>query len=198
MCLSLDSIFPYQAQKPKVYRLSDDTLEAGAEPLLGVGLLDLVGSTDLGLAATTLGDALTWAGHAAVEVHSVDTNSWVVLDTEIDVLGDTETEVTGLGEVTLAKLVLLDLKTTLKNLLGLWATDSDVNGDLLVTTDTEGTDSVASLRVDWSLTRQLLQNLGGTGKSVTRLSDGDVEDKLLELELSHGVLGLLGFGHFDC
>ncbi len=45
------------------------------------------------------------------------------------------------------------------------------------------------------MTGQLLQHLGGTGKSVTRLSDGDVENELLDLQLPHGVAGLvLGFG----
>lgn len=47
------------------------------------------------------------------------------------------------------------------------------------------------LTVDRSLTRQLLKHLGGTGQSVTRLADGDVEDELLDAELPHGVLGLL-------
>lgn len=60
-------------------------------------------------------------------------------------LRDTETEVASLGEVALAELVFLDLEATLENLLGLGATDSNVNSDLLVTTDTEGSDSVASL-----------------------------------------------------
>lgn len=101
--------------------------------------------TNGGLAATTLGNTLTWAGHACVEVHSVNTDRRVVLDTEIDVLGDTETEVTGLGEVALAELIFLDLQSTLQNFLSLWATDSDVNSNLFVTTDTEGTDSVSGL-----------------------------------------------------
>lgn len=83
--------------------------------------------------------------HAAVEVHAVDTDTGVVLDTQIDVLGDTETEVTGLREVALAELVLLDLETTLKDLLGLGTTDGNVDGDLLVTTDTEGTDGITGL-----------------------------------------------------
>lgn len=83
--------------------------------------------------------------HAAVEVHAVDTDRWVVLDAQIDVLRDTETEVASLGEVALAELVLLDLEATLDDLLGLWATDGNMNGDLLVTADTEGTDGVAGL-----------------------------------------------------
>jgi hypothetical protein len=114
--------------------------------------------------------------HDAVEVHSVNTDGRVVLDSQIDVLGDTETEVTGLGEVLLTELVLLDLETTLDDLLGLGATDGDVDGDLLVTTDTEGTDGVAGLGVDGSLTRKLLEHLGGTGKPITGFTDGDVEN----------------------
>jgi len=125
--------------------------------------------TDLGLAAAALGNVLTGTGpvqnqsassshfqgisrlsekvhsHAAVEVHTVDTNAGVVLDTQVDVLADTEAEVTGLGEVPLSQLVLLDLEATLENLLSLGTTDGNVNGNLFVTTDTEGTDGVAGL-----------------------------------------------------
>lgn len=97
------------------------------------------------LAATTLGNTLTRTGHACVEIHSVNTDRRVVLDTEIDVFGDTETEVTSLGEVALAELIFLDLQSTLQDFLGLWATDGDVNSDLFVTTDTEGTDGVSGL-----------------------------------------------------
>lgn len=76
-------------------------------------------STDSALHAAAAGDTLTGAGHAAVEVHAVDTDGRVVLDTKIDVLADTEAEVASLGEVALAKLVLLDLEATLENLLSL-------------------------------------------------------------------------------
>lgn len=40
---------------------------------------------------------------------------------------------------------------------------------------------VACLTVDRSLTRQLLEHLCGTSKSVTRLAHGDVEDLQTEL-----------------
>ena len=193
-------------------RLPDDTLEAALVPLDGLLLVDLVRGTDAGLATSAAGDTLTRAGpiinvrtmslfvptpclpsrhsHATVEVHSVNTDTRVVLDTQVDVLGDTETEVAGLGEVALAELVLLDLEATLEDLLGLGATDGDVNGDLLVTADTEGTDGVAGLGVDGSLTAQLLEQLRGTSETITRLANGDVEDELLDAELPHGVVGL--------
>lgn len=102
-------------------------------------------SANSALAATTAGDTLTRTGHAAVEVHTVDTNGGIVLDAEIDVLVDTEAEVTSLAEIALAELVFLDLEATLQNLLSLGATDRNVDGNLFVTTDTEGTDSVAGL-----------------------------------------------------
>ena len=132
-----------------------------------------------------------WHSHAAVEVHSVDTNTRVVLDAQVNVFADTEAEVAGLGEVALAELVLLDLEATLEDLLSLGATDGDVDGDLFVTADTEGTDGVAGLGVDGSLTAQLLEHLGGTSKSVTRLANGDVEDELLDAQLTHGVGSLV-------
>ena len=86
----------------------------------------------------------------------------------------TETKVAGLGEVALAELILLDLETTLEDLLSLWASDGNVASDLLVTTDTESTDGVASLGGDGSLTSELLEDLCGTSESVTRFTDGDV------------------------
>ena len=111
----------------------------------GLITLDLVVATDRGLAAATLSNTLSRSGHAAVEIHSVNSDRRVVLDTEIDVFADTETEVTSLREVALAELVLLNLQSTLQDFLSLWSADSDVHSDLLVTTDTEGSDSVAGL-----------------------------------------------------
>lgn len=105
-------------------------------------------------------------------------------------LADTETEVAGLAEVALAELVLLHLEATLEDLLGLGATDSNVDGNLLVPPDTESTDSVAGLGVDGGLTAELFEHLGRTGETITRLADGDVEDELLDAKLPHGVGGL--------
>jgi hypothetical protein len=51
------------------------------------------------------------------------------------------------------------LETFLEDFFGLSATNGAVNGDLLVTTDTEGSDSVAGLRVDGLLASKLFQHL---------------------------------------
>jgi hypothetical protein len=104
-----------------------------------------VSRSNTGLASATLGNTLTRSGHAGVEVHSVNTNRRVVFDTEIDVFADTETEVASLREVALAELIFLDLQTTLQDFLSLWSSDSNVDCDLLVTTDTEGSDGISGL-----------------------------------------------------
>ena len=58
-------------------------------------------------------------------------------------LRDTEAEVARLGEVAALELVLLHLEAALEDLLRLGAADGDVDGDLFVTADTEGSDGVA-------------------------------------------------------
>ncbi len=47
------------------------------------------------------------------------TSGRVILQTQIDVLGDTETKASSTGEVLLLQLVLLYLEATVKNLVGL-------------------------------------------------------------------------------
>ena len=74
----------------------------------------------------------------------------------------------------LPQLVLLDLQRSLQNLLSLRSSDGDVNGDLLVSSDREGSDGVSGLGGDGGLTGKLLEDLGGSGKSVTGFTDGDV------------------------
>jgi hypothetical protein len=58
-------------------------------------------STNLGSSPLPPGDPHTWSTHDDVEIHTENTDSWVVFDTEINVLLDTETEVTSCGEVSI-------------------------------------------------------------------------------------------------
>ena len=60
---------------------------------------DLVLSTNLGSSPLPPGNPHSWSSHDDVEVHTENTDSWVVLDTEINVFLDTETEVSSCGEV---------------------------------------------------------------------------------------------------
>ncbi len=150
---------------------SDDAVEALLEPLNCLVAVDFVVGADSALAAPPAGDALAGAGHATVEVHAVDTDARVVLDTQVDVLADAEAEIAGFAEVALAELVLLDLQATLKNLLRLGPADRDVYGDLLVSSDAKGSNRVAGLACGGNAGLALNMELE-TSMDVRRTVDG--------------------------
>lgn len=81
--------------------------------------------------------------HAAIEIHPVDTNCRVILDSQIDMFADTEPEIARLGEVPPLQFVFLDFQSSLEDFFGFGTSDGDVDGDLLVATDTECSDGVA-------------------------------------------------------
>ena len=165
----------------------NNTVELGLEPVDGLVLCDAVVGAELAGGMATTGDAASGALKDNEEVHTVDTNGGVVLDTKIDVLLDTETKVTGGREVLGEEFVLLNLQASLEDLLGLGATDSAVNGNLFVTADGERTDGITSLGEDGSLTGQVFQDLGSTSKTITGFTDGDVQAELGDLDVSHRV-----------
>lgn len=96
------------------------------------------------------------------------------LDAQIDVFCDTESKVASLGKVSLPQFVLLYFQATLEDLLRLWSPDSNVYSNLFVSSDAERSDGISSLGGDWRLSGELFEDLGGTSKSVTGFSHGDV------------------------
>lgn len=52
---------------------------------------------------------LTWTAQDNVEVQTIDTDWWIVFDSQIDVFLDTETEVTAGWEVVASQFVFTDL-----------------------------------------------------------------------------------------
>ena len=162
------------------------------EPLDSVLLGKLVRLADPSLAGLPLCDPSPGPREANVEIHSVDSSGGVVLDAEINVLADSEAKVSSVGEVPLQELVLLNLQPALNDLEGLVSTHGNVNGDLLVTPDSEGAHGVASLREHRLLPGELLEDAGGPGKTISALSDAAVQDKLVNLDVLHHIL--LGIG----
>ena len=155
----------------------DDTIEPLLEPAHRVLLPDTVLEANARLLLLPPRNTRTRAAHNDVEVHAEDTNRRVVAGTEIDVLLDAEAKVAGLGEVLALELVLLDLEATLENLLSLGPADSDVHGDLLVTTDTELADGVARFRGDGGLTGELLEDLRRPRQTIAGFTDGNVYER---------------------
>ena len=92
-----------------------DTLILLLEPLDGVFFLNLVFDADFTLASFAARDTEPRTLQADIKVHAVDSGRRIVLDTKVDVLGDTESKVARDRKVLAIKLVLLDLQTTLKN-----------------------------------------------------------------------------------
>ena len=120
----------------------DNTIEALLEPCHSILLLDTVREANSRLCLPPLRYPRTRTTHHDVEVHTEDTDAGIVTCAQIDVLLDTETEVASLREVLAPQLVLLHFQTTLQDLLSLGPADGDVDGDLLITTDTERADGV--------------------------------------------------------
>ena len=124
--------------------VENDTIVLLLEPLHGLLASHLVRVAKSASLSLSLRHATTGASQLHVEIHTEDTGVGVVLDAQINVLLNTETEVARVGEVLLHQLVLLHLQTALQNLQSLLATNGGVDGDLLVTTDGEGTDGETS------------------------------------------------------
>ncbi|GMR32326.1 hypothetical protein PMAYCL1PPCAC_02521, partial [Pristionchus mayeri] len=169
----------------------DDAVVLKMEPLDGLVASDLVGGSDTSGCSSALSHTASGTVKNDVEVHSINSNRGISLDSKIDVLLDSESEVSVVGEVLAVKLVFLHLEPLVDDLLGLGSTDSAVNGDFFVSANSEGTDSVTGLGEHGGLPGELLEHLSGTGKSVSRLSDADVEAEFRNLQLAHRILRLL-------
>lgn len=92
------------------------------KPLQRVVLANAVGGSNARLLRLTLANAvsgtekrvfvphaLALASHDDVEVHSVNADGGIILDSKVDVLVDSKAEVSTVGKVLLEQLVLLDL-----------------------------------------------------------------------------------------
>ena len=71
----------------------NDTVVLRLEPLNTILSLNLVLKADAAAFELTVFHAVAWSCKVYIEIHAVNTGARVVLDTEIDVLGDAETEV---------------------------------------------------------------------------------------------------------
>ncbi len=84
-----------------------------------------------------------WDLHAAVEIHSVNPNRRIILDSQIDVFTDAEPKVARVREVLLAQFVFFHLEAAFEDFFGFGTAHRDVDGDLFVAADAEGSDRVA-------------------------------------------------------
>ena len=97
---------------------------------------------------------------------------------------------TFIREVTLLKLVFLNLKSVVEECLSLCASDGNMHCDLLISLDRETSNGVLSLGLDWLLHTQIFENLGSLGELISRLTGTQVKNEFLDLNLSHLVVEL--------
>ena len=90
--------------------VENDTVILGLEPFHGIVLGESVGESQA--AGLVLLVAHVHAGTAEddIEVHTINTDGRVVLDTQVNVFLDTETKVAILGKVITTQLVFTNLK----------------------------------------------------------------------------------------
>ena len=91
--------------------VEDDTVVLGLEPLHRLLLDQAVREPNSSDLLTPMSDIHASPAQDDVEVHAVDANRWIVLDAQVDVLLDAESEVAVVREVFPAQLVLANLKT---------------------------------------------------------------------------------------
>jgi len=137
----------------------DDSIVLGLEPLHGVLLVEAVGRSDTSSLAAPVPNILTGAAQHHVEIHTVDANAGVVLDSQVNVLLNSKAKISVGREVFPPQLILLDLESPLQDFLGLGSPDSAVHSDLLVPPDAEGPDSVPGLGEHWRLSSKRLQHI---------------------------------------
>ncbi|KAG5458238.1 MAG: hypothetical protein BJ554DRAFT_1577, partial [Olpidium bornovanus] len=170
--------FPPHASRRRRRRPRPRPAHLRLVPLHRLFLADAVGRTNLGLAPAATRHAHPGPSHDDVEVHAVNANGGIVLDTEVDVLLDAEAEVAGGREVLGPQLVLLDLEPSFQDLLSLGTTDGAMDSNLLVAADAECPHGVPRLRVDGRLASELLQHLGRAGQTISRFANANIENEL--------------------
>ena len=96
-----------------------------------------------------------------VEVHTENTGEGVILNTEIDVLLDTKTEISRVGEVGFSQFSVLDLESSLEDFVSLVPSNGNVDGHFLVSLDTERSDGESGSGRDRLLSGEIFEDLGG-------------------------------------
>merc|ERR1712168_1760342 len=146
--------------------LQQDTIVFSLEPYLSIGFCDLVSETNSGLLSATVCNVVSWSSQHNVEIHSIDTNTWIILNSQVDMFSNTEAKVSSGREVSLSQFVFLNLQSFLQDFFGFGSTYCAVDSNFLITTNTKRSHSVTSLGEDRSLSGEGFKHLSGTDKSV--------------------------------
>ena len=115
--------------------------------------------SDSGFASSSQTHSASWSLEDDVKVHTENTSEWIILDTQIDVLLNTETKASSIREIFLLEFSILDLESSFEDLVSLISSDGDMDSDFFITLDVEASNSVTSAGWDGFLSREVLKNL---------------------------------------
>ena len=96
-----------------------------------------------GLASSSETDSASWSFENDVEVHAENTGEGVILDSQIDMFLNTESEAAGIREIDFSELSILDFETSFQNFVGFVSSDSYVYGHLFISFNTETSDGIS-------------------------------------------------------
>merc|ERR1719181_1414334 len=160
------------------------------EPLLGVLISDLLEFAESVSLRSASGHSLAGSAQHDVEVHAENTSVGIVLNSKIDMLVNTKSEVAIVGEVLLAELEFLHTEAASEQLFGLVTAHGAVDGNFFVSTDAKASNCVPGLRLNGLLVSQGGQHLSGLGELITRLTSAQVKNEFLNLDLPHLIVVL--------
>ena len=142
------------------YRLSvvNAFIIFSSEPFHSIFLWNSMLGSDSWFASSSQTNSASWSFKDDVEVHTENAGEWIILNTQIDVFLDTETETSSIREVSFSEFSVLDFKSSFENFVSLVSSNSDVSGDFLVSFDTEASDGESGSWWDWFLTGQIFQD----------------------------------------
>ena len=114
------------------------------EPFHSLLFADSMLSSDSAFASSAEANSASWSLEHDVEVHTENTSEGVILNTQINVLLNTESEASSIREISLLEFSILDLESSFKDLVSLISSDGDMDSDFLITLDRETTNGIFS------------------------------------------------------
>ena len=114
------------------------------EPLHSLILADSMFSTDSAFASSSKANSASWSLKDDIEIHTKNTSKGVIFNTQINMLLDPKTETARIRKISFLELSILDLKSSLKNLISLITSDGDMDSNLFISLNAKTSDSVSS------------------------------------------------------
>ena len=117
--------------------------------------------TDGGFASSSESDSAACSFEDDVEVHTENTGEWIILDAQIDVFLNAETEASSIWEVDFSELSVFDFESSFENFVSFVASDGNVSSHLLISFNTETSDGESGSWWYGFLSGQIFQHFGG-------------------------------------